>query len=108
MSTHSNIGKRLPNGTYRYVYCHFDGYPSGVGRILLEHYQDEAKIDALLDLGELSSLGGTLESSVAYARDRGEHLTPADIATSRDDVFEQSYAYVWGRRQVALDRINAG
>jgi hypothetical protein len=39
------------------IYCHFDGYPEGVGQMLLDHWTDEAKINRLIALGDLSSLG---------------------------------------------------
>ena len=57
MSTRSYIGKVNPDSTIEYVYCHFDGSPEIVGHLLLDHYQDAGKIDKLLALGWLSSLG---------------------------------------------------
>ena len=57
MSTRSRIAKLNDDGSIRVIYCHSDGYLSYNGRILLEHYTDPAKVDALLDLGDISSLG---------------------------------------------------
>lgn len=73
MGTRSIIGKR-DGDTVKVIYCHWDGYPSGVGATLLEHYQDPEKIDRLLSLGDISGLGSDTEagSTVAYHRDRGE------------------------------------
>lgn len=31
MSTHVAIGIRLNDGRIKAIYCHFDGYPAGVG-----------------------------------------------------------------------------
>ena len=42
------------------VYCHFDGYISGVGKTLLEHY-DSAKANQLVALGDISVLAPTVE-----------------------------------------------
>lgn len=42
------------------VYCHFDGYPSGVGRTLLEHWTDPEKVNRLIALGDLSVLGAEI------------------------------------------------
>jgi len=56
MSTRSFIGKLLPDGKIKSVYCHWDGKPSHNGKILKEHYTDETKIDTLLDLGSLEVL----------------------------------------------------
>jgi len=108
MSTRSRIGvirtQHHPMDEERYghpaewnvqvesIYCHFDGYPEGVGAILDEHYADPAKLDALLALGDLSQLGAELGEphnfdtalddtrsgaipetwTLAYRRDRGE------------------------------------
>lgn len=38
MSTHSYIGVIEEDGTLKYVYCHSDGYPSYLGRMLLTYY----------------------------------------------------------------------
>lgn len=57
MSTRSNIGIVNADGTVLTIYCHNDGYPSGVGQTLLDHYVDEAKVRELLALGDISILG---------------------------------------------------
>jgi hypothetical protein len=57
------------------IYCHFDGYPTSVGKILYDNYTDEKKINELMELGNLSSLGETIKDCVFYIRDRHE---PAD------------------------------
>lgn len=56
MSTRSAIGYVDDKNVIRAVYCHFDGYPKGVGKILFEHYFLE-KIKELVSLGDLSELG---------------------------------------------------
>jgi len=61
MSTRSNIGIEDPEtGAVRAIYCHSDGYLEGVGKTLLEHWTDRAKIEALIALGSISSLGEEL------------------------------------------------
>lgn len=107
MATRSNIGKRLPNGKILAIYCHWDGYPEHNGKILVEHYTDEKKIDQLLALGALSILGPEIGSKqdfdnpkpgwcLAYNRDRGENRM---FGTSVDHVRELTgnvdYVYVW-------------
>ena len=87
MGTRSRIGILNPDNTVTSTYCHWDGYPSGVGSDLLKQYKDEAKIRALLSLGHISQLGaevappdGAIHSfsnpirgvTVAYGRDRGD------------------------------------
>lgn len=109
MATRSRIGKRLPDGTIKSIYCHWDGYPKHNGKILKEHYTDEAKIDALLELGDLSVLGPEIGEyqnfdnrdshnpgwCLAYGRDRGETNVEADIHKHIDDMCRESYHYVY-------------
>lgn len=83
MGTRSSIGMEMPDGTIKYVYCHWDGYISNNGAILNEHYNNVKKITSLLELGSLSSLGpeigtkhdfdnGPKNECTFYGRDRGE------------------------------------
>jgi len=84
MGTRSYIGKKMADGKIRAIYCHWDGYPSHNGAILLRAYQDATKVDQLLDLGSLSVLGDEIGEKhdfdsdqpksrcTAYGRDRGE------------------------------------
>jgi hypothetical protein len=60
MSTHSNIGIINQDNSVEMVYCHWNGYPSNNGILLLENYSSEAKVRQLLALGNLSSLGAEL------------------------------------------------
>jgi hypothetical protein len=95
MATRSRIAIQYENGPIESVYCHFDGYPQGVGATLLEHYTDKNKVAALISLGSLSSLDQTPVSTVAYHRDRGERL---DIKTHYGSIstFFQSDIEEWG------------
>jgi predicted CxxxxCH...CXXCH cytochrome family protein len=74
MSTRSRIAIENQDGTVTSIYCHFDGYTSGVGKMLEKWYTTQAKVEALIELGNISSLDMTPTSTVAYARDRGEDL----------------------------------
>jgi len=118
MSTRSTIARQNEDGTITAIYCHFDGYPSGVGAILQAHYQDAQKVDALIGLGSLSGLGAEIGEAhpfearyadddpraawcLAYGRDRGEANTDAttfpDIVAyyaARDDYWAD-YQYLF-------------
>lgn len=59
MATSSTISKLNKDGTLTTIYCHSDGYPSGVGAILSKYYNNESLVDRLLELGNLSTLGKT-------------------------------------------------
>lgn len=109
MGTRSHIGKKLQDGTIKYIYCHWDGYPEHNGGILKEYYTDEVKVDTLLELGDLSILGEEIGEQqdfdiisthndkwcLAYGRDRGKTNTQANIAQTLEDMIGQSYHYVW-------------
>lgn len=90
MSTHCSITICKGKGrktVLRSVYCHNDGYLQYTGLILLEEYSSEEKVEKLVSLGDLSSLGESIEPNpervhtfderqedvcVFYHRDRGE------------------------------------
>ena len=40
MSTRSRIGMINPDGSVSSIYCHFDGYPEGVGKTLHDNWND--------------------------------------------------------------------
>ncbi len=107
MSTRSTISLQNSDGSIRSIYCHFDGYISHNGKLLNEHYDTIDKINALLDLGSISSLhestecpeGHTFDRPVkgycnAYHRDRGEDLVISTYK-SRDDIYGEEYNYLF-------------
>lgn len=59
MGTRSRIGV-MHGDKCKSVYCHWDGYLSNNGKILLEHY-DSAKANYLVALGDISSLDKNVE-----------------------------------------------
>jgi hypothetical protein len=73
MATRSLIAIENPDGTYDAVYCHFDGYPEGVGRKLEDHYTDPEKIRALISRGSMSMLSPELDKCEFYTKS-GEEL----------------------------------
>lgn len=109
MSTRSFIGMAQPDGSIKSIYCHFDGYPTGVGETLCKFYSDPASIQNLLNLGNLSSLKQNLNPPknsthsfsspmenvcVAYGRDRGEANQEASVFLDRQ-TFQTSGKESW-------------
>ena len=98
MATRSTIALSTGEG-FRSVYCHWDGYEEGVGQTLKDHWTTPESIMALLDNGDLSSLGASLAESVFY-QDRGED-TPAHLFASKDEWIDYAvncgceYAYLF-------------
>jgi len=110
MATRSNIAMKTKEGKIVSVYCHWDGYVANNGKILLENYTDADKIEALVALGAISSLGTVIgekqdfddrstqkdDWTLFYTRDRGESLSIQeydDIPSWIADMEE--YAYLW-------------
>ena len=110
MSTRSSITVQVGEKV-KTIYCHFDGYPSHNGRLLLENYNSQEKAEALVNLGDLSSLDESIECppghsyasvvpgySVAYGRDRGEEGVEAIVRSSFSNALKmnkQQYNYFW-------------
>lgn len=92
MATRSNIGMKVENG-YDFIYCHWDGYPSNNGRILLRSYTNPDMVYELINLGDLSSLGDDLQKTVAYSRATDQ--TTRRFTDNRDEIYQEDWAYVW-------------
>ena len=73
MSTHSYIGVIEEDGTLKYVYCHSDGYPSYLGRMLLTYYNTPELATGLVNLGDLSMVRSMLRKRLVP--DKGEFHT---------------------------------
>ena len=55
------IGIEEEDFSVKMVFCHFDGYPEGVGKTLLQHYSDLPKLRKLLLKGHMYGLGDELK-----------------------------------------------
>src|SRR5208283_537553 len=117
MSTHSRIAISLQDDKgseyFKYIYCHWDGYLSGVGETLLHHYNSKEKALALIELGNLSALYESIECpeghtfdnrikgyTIAYGRDRQEDKQQARKADSLRGCLtaegrDWEYFYLW-------------
>jgi len=123
MSTRSNIGIINTNGSVIAIYIHSDGYPSGVGKTLLDNYNTADKVRELLKLGDLSVLGTVIgekhdfdwggeygfdwdnrrsdpryKMCLAYGRDRGEKGTGArKYKTVKEacEALDNAYTYLF-------------
>ena len=112
MATRSTIAKLNPDGSLTSVYCHWDGYPDGVGATLRQHYTNPSKIDQLLALGDLSVLDAEIGDSndfenrvegicLFYGRDRAENGIDALVHANVEEwlAFRKGsgceYGYLW-------------
>ena len=123
MATRSTIALEYADGTVDQVYCHWDGYLDNNGKLLQEHYKDPFKVQRLMDLGDLSSLGPNIgdkhdfdcphkygtpeyaawseakqEVCTFYGRDRGETDTKArrfkNFADYQRNAQSEEYNYI--------------
>ena len=101
MSTASTIAAKMNNGKVGIIYCHFDGYIAGVGNILFNHYQEQSKIEELINLGNVSSIDQNIGNVDAYGRNRGEKGQDAIFSGSYSQALRkfgkrfQEYDYFW-------------
>jgi len=96
MATRSTIALEFADDTVGQIYCHWDGYLSHNGKILLENYSDPSKLRLLIDLGDLSVLAAEIGTKhdfevqvkgtcTFYGRDRDESGTQAKYFDNFED-----------------------
>lgn len=123
MSTNSTITLRRAPAAHMSTYAHWNGKPSFMGRVLLEHYTDPMKIEQLISLGCLSLVRAEVGdptisvpdspnsiTTIAYHRDRGEEfmapgLGPTPLEAIADGPYgefeEYNYLFTEGAWRVA-------
>jgi hypothetical protein len=86
MSTRSNIAIEDPKTKkVKVIYVHSDGYPYGVGKCLVDNYNNRQLAAKLFEYGDASYLGDTIEECSFYSRDWDRKEDPA--RTYRDEWF---------------------
>jgi len=118
MGTRSDIIVKLADNYWKRIYCHWGGYLSNNGHILLHYYNSQAKAAKLVKNGNLSSLAekctkpralkdgkphsfdNRIEGySVYYGRDRKEKDVDGFTGESLEAVWPEDsgteFTYVW-------------
>ena len=98
MSTRGIIAK-FDGKNVRYIRVRWDNYPTGTGICLLNHYQKEDKIDSLIALGDLASIGSVIGDKISpdpywsSADKNGSDITYQEQCVSyvRDYEYEDVY-----------------
>lgn len=85
MGTRSTIAVVRADGSVKSVYCHWDGYLSHNGQILLDDYNSQELAEKVTSLGDISFLDKRYDpigehsydnaeegTTILYGRDRGE------------------------------------
>lgn len=113
MSTRSTIARKNPDNSFTSIYCHYDGYPAGVGKVLYENYRTSKLVNALMDLGNLSILAP--EIGIRHAFDKPSRWLPAkgkigfmEKVNPRNEEYQNKYgnmclAYGRDRRELEQD-----
>ena len=79
MATRSIITVSSPiNKKIESIYCHWDGYPKGVGVMLTQGYPEIADAYELIKNGDCSSLGFTIEECRFYKDTQGGEYPPIE------------------------------
>jgi len=117
MSTNARIGiQHRDDAPVKSIHVHWDGYPSYVGRRLIDNWTNAGRVEELIALGDLSALGKIIGQKhefetayakhpdwcLAYGRDRGEEGTEAkshDFGRWPDSGQEWEYLYDASRRE---------
>jgi hypothetical protein len=98
MATRSRIAIENQDGSVTSIYCHWDGYIKSNGVILNEKYNTKDKVEALIALGDISSLDETIDRTVAYHRDQDDDLiqTPFNnVEELFEDGFRSGVEYIY-------------
>ena len=123
MATRCLIAIPLENGVFVSAYCHWDGYPDGVGATLKEHYTEYNKIMYFILQGAMSSI----DKNGNAERYFDMHDNDADIEHSRrtksnlpqvhNNLFElkswafqvnAEFVYIWAERYKQWDAHDVG
>lgn len=64
MATRGRIAIK-ENGKYRYIYNHYDSHLDNLGVTLFKYYKDADKVRELINLGNVSSVGKTVENEAS-------------------------------------------
>lgn len=108
MATRSRIGILNDDMTVESIYCHYDGYISGNGAMLLAYWSNGEKMLSLLAGGDIGSLGEGIDDTIFYLRDRGESgcesiVHPIDSWPSYGQEYEYLYNLklgTWAMRDI--------
>ena len=98
MSTNSVVAYLRSDGSIVSSYVHYDGYETGVGMTLLEHYNSDELAERVSSAGYFSSLSEDMSESLG----KSVHTTEADEFASMEEFEEYlmenshlEFGYLW-------------
>jgi hypothetical protein len=101
MSTRTIVSAKMRGKVYS-IYCHHDGYPEHMAPVLLEHYNTQEQVEALILLGNTSTIYETPEECCPYSRGEGAEPYENNAPTVTDE-WERNegfhFEYHWNGQQ---------
>ena len=94
MGSRAHIAKIEKDGSGRYIYLGHGCYPDDAGMILLEHYQEESKIERLIAKGSIPHVDTEIEDTYSYYDDgyeEWENNKPTEFNGGTQQFFEHPY-----------------
>ena len=91
MATRCLIGYQDGN-VIRSAYCHWDGYPENVGKLLINHWNTLDNVKQLLSGGDMSSLSKDYTTVDFYTK-RGEERKPNIESADLNKYLEYARGY---------------
>mgnify|MGYP003633405058 CR=1 FL=1 len=101
MATRALIGYLSEDREFTCTYNHYDGYPEGLGKALLDHYDTDEKAKEISNTGYISAVDedGTIDSK--YDEPASKMVLDDDIVEAglqigeKVDEYGGNYGYVW-------------
>ena len=89
LETHGKFDKNkklsfISDDMYRSIYCHLDGYPEEVGKLLVKYYDTTEKLRELLALGDVYCLQKKLNPDPSALHCFGNYQKDVTVAFGRD------------------------
>ena len=101
MGTRSMIAIENPHSkAVRSIYCHWDGYLEHNGSLLEKHYPNSPKVNNLIALGDLSSLGSQIGEVHPFSPHEVQSKNPkiqAEIIAAYEAAKEAGYCTYYTR-----------
>lgn len=92
----NNIYKIFVSSPYLMIYCHWDGYPEGVGAALAEHFKTHEDTLNLILGGDISSLyGNKVQHYLIFRGDESDIKYSAPRQYNEEPEVEQEWLYLF-------------
>jgi hypothetical protein len=102
MATRALIGYLDDDRTFTCTYNHYDGYPSGLGKVLDKFYDTDERARVVANTGYISSIdpeNGVIDSKYKESPDKirldGEWEDALEEMAGKIDEYGGDYGYIW-------------